>query len=377
MKIGIYSTMIIPTAPHLEQYAGLEVVAGLLAKHYSENKGHEVYLFASEGSYTPKLGKVFVSAPPGSIPDETIWNRLVKSPVANAALKECDIIHDHSWGYYPYRMLNELKAVCHTHHGVSCGFEGKIFPEGMKPNLMGVSPNHAKNLARQSGYNWRGVENGINLDDYPFQKEKQDYFLWVSRLDWFKGCHNFIDICDKMQVKGIITGGSFGDNDEYVAEIKKKIANSKYVKIYGNIGKDATRGGQVGVGITHAEKVKLMQNAKAVILPVQETDTETASVKNYQQWGYFVEPFGLIIPEANSCGTPVVCLPSGGWMHSLQHGVNGFYATNIDEYIYYMKRIDEIKPEECRQVAERRFSYKRMGDEYLRQYEFILSEGGW
>jgi len=41
-----------------------------------------------------------------------------------------------------------------------------------------------------------------------------------------------------------------------------------------------------------------------------------------------------------------------------------------------MKRINEIKPENCRKAAER-FSYQRMGDEYLKLFSEIIDGREW
>jgi len=235
-----------------------------------------------------------------------------------------------------------------------------------------VSHNHAKQLTKQSRIIFRGVENGIDLGNYPLQKEKKDYFLWLSRIYPFKGTHRFIDICNKAQVKGIIAGGSFGDDRRYVEQIKKGISESQYVTAEGKIGQDSiSEDGQRGVGISHEKKVELYQNAKAVIIPaIEQLPTDTGSVVQ------FLEPFGLITPEANACGTPVIVLPSGGWHETMTHGFNGFFANSDEEVIYYMKRIDEIRPENCRKAAEH-FSYKRMGDEYLKLFREIIEGRGW
>jgi len=45
MKIVIYSTQVIPTNPDIDEYGGLELIAGLQAKYFDE-KGHDVSLFA-------------------------------------------------------------------------------------------------------------------------------------------------------------------------------------------------------------------------------------------------------------------------------------------------------------------------------------------
>jgi len=78
----------------------------------------------------------------------------------------------------------------------------------------------------------------------------------------------------------------------------------------------------------------------------------------------------------HNCGTPTVVAPSGCWNETTVHGYNGFFATDDDSFIYYIKRIDDIKPENCRKHAEH-FSYQRMGDEYLKLYTEVMEGRGW
>jgi glycosyltransferase involved in cell wall biosynthesis len=44
--------------------------------------------------------------------------------------------------------------------------------------------------------------------------------------------------------------------------------------------------------------------------------------------------------------------------------------------MYYIKRIDEIKPENCRKHAEH-FSYERMAEEYLKLYKEVIEGRTW
>lgn len=370
MKIALYSTTIFPSTPELDQYGGLEKVVGLLAKYY-DDLGHNVSLFGPMGSYVPKNGTLYASGQPGQFNEYDAWDNYWAVDASRNALKEADIVHDHSWMYCPYLKAKELKALCHTHHGPDPGFQVKPLVD--KPNLIAVSPNHAKKLMQYQWQNpdgtlqppmdcvWRGVNNGINLDLYPFQKEKKDYFLWIGRLFPFKGPHRFIDICDKMQQKGFIAGGSFGQDPGYVALIKQKLAASKYV----------TCEGEPGVSIPTKKIIELYMGAKAVVQP----SIEYLPLSNGKGYARFIEPYGLIIAEANACGTPVVVTPSGGWQSTLRHGVNGFFANSDEEFIYYLRRINEIKAEDCRAVAEM-FSYKVMGEEYLKMYNEVI-QGGW
>ncbi len=370
MKIALYSTQIFASHPDLKGYAGLELIVGLLAKYFDDH-GHEVHHFAPMGSYQPQHGFIYAAGQPGAVDEINAWKMYMDNPQAKKALLEADILHDHSWNYFPYSLYNERNGrIIKTHHGPDPGFREK---PAFNANLCGVSQNHAKNLTEfrwikpdgtfspPMGCIWRGVQNGIDLTKYPFKKEKQDYLLWVSRIFPPKGAHRFIDICDKLKMKGFILGGSFGQDPDYLKFINEKLSKSSQVSVVGELGK----------AVPFEKKLEMYQNAKAVVMPSVETYTGLPGQANH-----FIEPFGLIVPEANACGTPTVVCPSGGWNETTVHGFNGFFANSDEEFMYYIKRIDEIRPEDCRRHAEW-FSYERMAREYLSLYKQILSGNTW
>lgn len=359
MKIALYSTQLFPSTPELKGYGGLELIVGLLAKYYDEH-GHEVHLFAHKDSYVPKNGKLYSVDDVSARDNEKVtWRSYFAEPDAKKAFLDADIIHDHSWGFSPYQLFEEKNGnICHTFHGTS--FVRKSQSVNQKINFITVSFNNARNQAEWNDLVWRAVQNGIDISKYPFKKDKQDYLLWASRIMPVKGCHRFIDLCDKMQMKGKIFGGSIHPDPVYMSQIKKQLRNSKYVTLVGNLGE----------AIPFEQKVELYQNAKAVVLPVIEEITIGKTL--YQ----FKEPFGLIAPEANACGTPVIVTPSGGWNETTIHGKTGFFANSDDDFMYYIKRLDEIKPKDCRKHAEW-FSYERMAQEYLSLYREINQGRCW
>ena len=81
------------------------------------------------------------------------------------------------------------------------------------------------------------------------------------------------------------------------------------------------------------KKVELMQNAKAVVVP----NVYRLPLKDGKGYAEFPEPFGLVPIEAAAVGSPVVSSPIYGLTETLIHGLNGFHANSIDEFIYYLK----------------------------------------
>lgn len=368
MKISIYSTQVIPTHPELDEYGGLELIAGLQAKYFDET-GHEVCLFATKESFfndndknnklCSEKSKLIAVGNKGTNP-VTAWKSFWDEPQSKQVLKESDIVIDHSWQYYPYSVFNELKNICKVWHGPDPGFYKK--PPYPKPNLIGISFSHSKRMMQMAPDTvWRTAYNGIPLYKYGFNPKpinERERLLWVSRIYEPKGTHRAIEIANTMKTPIDIVGGSFGDDPTYQNKIKKMCEESKYANFVGHV--------------SLKQKIEFYQNAKCVVLPIIQKNFETIPVPNWE-WH---EPFGLITPEANACGTPVIVTPNGGFTETMIHGLNGFFANTKEEYIYYIKQIDEIKPSDCRKQAER-FDYKKMGENYIKLIKDIIDGGGW
>jgi len=179
MDIVIYSTQIIPTNPNLDEYGGLELIAGLQAKYFDE-KGHNVHLFGCQNSFfseedhkenlCSENSHLYSVGQKGCNPIEA-WKSYWDNPEIKKIIKNADIICDHSWKWYPYAVHNELKNICHVEHGPNPSFRTK--PPFDKPNMIAVSFNHAHMLMRMvPEMVWRTVQNSIPLWKYNFTKKK-------------------------------------------------------------------------------------------------------------------------------------------------------------------------------------------------------------
>ena len=105
------------------------------------------------------------------------------------------------------------------------------------------------------------------------------------------------------------------------------------------------------------EVVKLMQKAKAFLMTVN-----------------WYEPFGLVIAEAQSCGTPVIGFDRGAVSELIVNGKTGFVVKPKQEIAglkMALKNIDKIKPMDCRKHVEKNFSLEKMVQNYEQTYKEI------
>jgi glycosyltransferase involved in cell wall biosynthesis len=196
--------------------------------------------------------------------------------------------------------------------------------ERFYPNTVFVSRNHAQRHDSQSF-----VYNGIDPDEYAYRQDKDDYFLFLSKVSRrIKGVRTAIRLAEAMDLRLVIAGGwrpSFSRNIRYVGEV------------YGR------------------RKAELLAGAKALIFPIE-----------------WEEPFGLVTVEAMVSGTPVITTPRGAMPEIVSSDV-GFICKDFEEMREAVENVGKIDPRRCRRVALERFTSKTMAEQYLGLYRRIIN----
>ena len=108
--------------------------------------------------------------------------------------------------------------------------------------------------------------------------------------------------------------------------------------------------------VSERKKSKILGEAQALLFPI-----------------LWEEPFGLVVVEAMACGTPVIAFNRGSMKELIKDGKTGFLVKNINEMVEAIKKIDLIKPQDCRKWVEEKFSIKRMTDDYEKIYKKLLT----
>jgi len=337
VKIALISTPILKTPP--SSYGGLELIVYLLGKELVK-AGYDVTLFAAKGSRLEGAEVVETVEPPEKV--NVNWFELERKHFEKYKdrLKEFDIVHDHTWYGFPYLVKDVL--VVHTHHG---HVAWRSPPPREKPNLVALSYFHKLCCEeRLWGTTWKVAYNGIDLSQYKFRRDKEDFYLFLSRISRVKMPHFAIKVAKRAGVKLIVAGGFFVEDMNYVKMIKD-MCDGEQIIFKGEV--------------SHEEKIELLSKAKALIFTPSPT---------------FMEPFGLTPVEAMSSGTPVVSLISGATPEVIRDGYSGFLCSTELEMIRKIKMVDEIKPENCRKWAEK-FSSEQMRKWYDVLYIMALGSG--
>ncbi len=159
-----------------------------------------------------------------------------------------------------------------------------------------------------------------------------------------KGVTNAIAAAQKSGERLKIVGNV--EDTTFFDELVKPYLNDK-IEFVGAVSSEQT--------LTREQIVKLFQGAKAFLFPI-----------NWE------EPFGLVMAEAMSCGTPVIAFNRGSVSEIVVDGKNGFIVSpedGIDGLVSKINKLSSITSEECRRDAVARFSKKRMADDYEALYK--------
>ena len=174
------------------------------------------------------------------------------------------------------------------------------------------------------------IPNCVDTDLYAFNEVANEYLLMIGSIGKHKNQTDAIRLAKETNTP-LILAGKIRDAD-YYEELKKDI-DGEHIIYKGEVGFE--------------EKLFLYQHAKAFVFPIL--------------WD---EPFGLVMIEAMSCGTPVVAYAHGAIPEVVENGKTGFVVQEYEQMKHVLQKIDTIDRQDCRTWVEEHFTPKKMVDAY-------------
>jgi glycosyltransferase involved in cell wall biosynthesis len=86
------------------------------------------------------------------------------------------------------------------------------------------------------------------------------------------------------------------------------------------------------------------------------------------------EPFGLVMIEAMSCGTPVIAFNRGSVPEVIEDGLTGFIVEGDAAAIAAVGCLDRLDRATVRARFEQRFTARRMAEDYLAAYSRLAAD---
>jgi len=309
-----------------------EVGTGLHPRSYPSGSGFWIHDLVMKG--LAELGhEVFYLLPRGASGPLPAGVKLVSQPVWDA-----DILHTISDRDEPLTRAWEARGLPWV---TTCHIDMRTRGFTQQPttdNWIFVS----RTLARLHGRT-RYVLNGVDPAACIYSETKQDYFLFMSSMDWEmkKGLDIALSLAARFRLKLVVAGT--GNNYKRIVRIASlcKQIGAHYV---GDV-----RG---------KRKAELLAGARAFLFPTRVD-----------------EAFGLGMAEALMSGTPVICSDKGACPELISPDV-GFVCRTDREYVTALRKVAGISPQACREKATREFHYRRMAADYVAEYEKEIALNG-
>ena len=334
MRIAMLSPIAWRTPPR--HYGPWESVVSHLTESLVTH-GYDVTLFATADSETK--GKLHAVCARGYEEERFIipkvWECLHISEVFEHA-NEFDIIHN-NFDYLPLTYSSFVKTpVVTTIHGFS---SPGILPVYKKYNRK-VSYVSISDADRSPQLDYiKTIHHGIDIRQFDFQGQPDDYLLFFGRIHHDKGAREAIEIAKACNKKLILAG--IIQDEAYYQQYVEPHLDTTHIVYVGSAGPD--------------QRNRLLGNASVLLHPIN-----------------FNEPFGLSVIESMACGTPVIAFNRGSMPELIKNGDNGFLVSTVDEAIDAVTYINKIDRVSCRHYVEQDFTIDRMTEEYIQVYKTIL-----
>jgi glycosyltransferase involved in cell wall biosynthesis len=342
MRIAQISPLFEAVPPKL--YGGTERVVYSLTEELVA-MGHDVTLFASGDSITS--ARLAPMRPEAIRLDPSVkdWVALYVQMMEKIYRRkdEFDVLHFHV-DYFPLSLFSRQKVPFLTtlHGRLDVKEFIDTFGTFTEPPFVSISNSQRKPIPN---LNWaRTILHGMPAHLLTPQPVKQEYLAFLGRISPEKGVDKAIRIAGRAGLKlKIAAKVDNADRRYYEEEVRPLIDGNPNVDFIGEIN--------------DAQKPDFLSGAHALIFPID-----------------WPEPFGLVMIESMACGTPVIAFEAGSVPEVIDDGVTGFIVHSEDEAVAALGRLNELDRTQVRATFDRRFTSRRMAEDYVNLYEELIGK---
>jgi glycosyltransferase involved in cell wall biosynthesis len=327
-------------------YGGTELIVHLVTEELVA-RGHDVTLFASGDSataatlrsVTPRPMRYGEASPSGIAHAEYLHLANAQAALRAAEAEGFDLVHSHAG-------IEGLVLGATARVPVVSTMHNPFVPETQ--TIWEAYPwfHHAVSEASAATFPSAGalppIHHGIDVGSFRFEPEPTEgYLLFLGRFNRAKGADRAIAAALGAGRRLLLAGKVDPADAEYMEAAVEPLVDGDRIRLLGEVDGPAKR--------------DLLAGADALLFPID--------------WD---EPFGLVMIEALSAGTPVIAFRRASVPEIIEDGRTGFVVDDADAMVGAIDRIGEIDRRVCRSVAEERFSVRRMVDDVEAMYRSIL-----
>ncbi len=171
------------------------------------------------------------------------------------------------------------------------------------------------------------IPNAFTPSEFEFSADKEDYFVYLGRVNYDKGIDLCIQVTQRLGKK------------LYIAGPTDTLAHLGYNKIPDHV--------ELTGYVNPEQRSNLLRKAQCLMAPT-----------------HYIEPFGNIVAEAQFCGTPVLTTDWGGYVDSVVHGVTGYRCKDFGSFVRAAEVVGKLNPQTCRDWAMQNFSDQVVHDKF-------------
>ncbi|MGK2286305.1 glycosyltransferase family 4 protein [Pedomonas sp. V897] len=336
MKIAQIAPLVESVPPQL--YGGTERVVSYLTEELVR-QGHDVTLFASGDSVTsarlvPCVDRALRLNP--AVQSQLPYHIAMMEEVRRRA-DEFDVLHFHTdLFHFPITGDYASRTVTTLHGRLDLPDLAPFYRTFPDAPLVSISDHQRRPMPP---VNWVGtVYHGLPADLLPFNPKPEGYLAFLGRISPEKRPDRAIEIAARtgipLKIAAKVDAADKAYWDDIIAPMVRVYSNVEYI-------------GE----INEQQKADFLGNARALLFPID-----------------WPEPFGLVMIEAMSCGTPVIAFRCGSVPEVIEHGVSGWIVDSVDEAVEAVGKIDQLDRAAVRAAFEERFTVERMARDYLEIY---------
>ena len=342
MRIAQIAPLFEAVPPKL--YGGTERVVYSLTEELVA-LGHDVTLFASGDSTTS--AKLDAPWPRALRLDPDIRDWVATYALLIEYVRErahlFDVLHFHI-DYWPNSVFTRQSTPFLTtlHGRLDLPEFAAVYRSFPSVPLISISDSQRRPLP---DLNWAAtVHHGIPAGLLRPVPAEPSYFAFLGRISPEKGIERAIRIARAAGVKlKVAAKVDNADRAYYEREVAPLLTDAN-VEFIGEIN--------------DAQKPAFLSGARALLFPID-----------------WPEPFGLVMIEAMACGCPVIAFRRGSVPEVMDDGVTGFIVDDVDEAGAAVGRLPTIDRANVRRVFERRWTARRMAEDYVDVYERLIHAG--
>jgi glycosyltransferase involved in cell wall biosynthesis len=168
---------------------------------------------------------------------------------------------------------------------------------------------------------------------FPAGNGDGNYYFYIGRIIDRKGYRIAQEVCERLGKRLILAGPGEGTG---------------YGEFIGNVGPE--------------QRAELIGGAIALFAPT-----------------LYIEPFGNIAVEAQTCGTPTITTDWGAFVETNINGVTGYRCRTLADFVRAAEDVKSLDRAAIRQQAIEKYSLATVGKMYEEYFERLLTlwDDGW